>query len=75
MNIREAFTYHPPHGDQLDRYARIRTAGELFARAIEECAPESAERTLALRAAHLATMHANSAVAINEPAPTTTEET
>jgi hypothetical protein len=64
--VRKMFTYHPPHGDQGDRYQRIRDAALALAMEILSCAPDSAERTLAIRAAHRASMDANAAIAINE---------
>lgn len=60
------FRWHEPKGDQTVRFGRIRETARMFAeQMIVEC-PQSAELTLALRALHLAMMHANSAIACNE---------
>jgi hypothetical protein len=66
LNIEELFSYHPPKGDQVGRYERLREGAKTYAKLIAELTPESAEQTLAIRAVHLASMHANSAVAVNE---------
>jgi hypothetical protein len=68
LNLDELFRYHAPTGTQPDRYARLREAAKNYAIVIAELTPESPEQTLALRAVHLASMHANSAIACNETA-------
>ena len=68
MDIEQLFTYHPPRGDQGERYARLREAAMVYAGVVQELTPASAEQTLAIRAVHLASMHANSAIAVNEVA-------
>lgn len=61
-----AFTYHAPHGDQVERYARLRqAAGELASRMATSC-PESRELSLALTNLEQAVMWANAAIARNE---------
>lgn len=67
LNLDALFNYHKPTGTQPDRYARLRQAARAYADAITELTPQSPEQTLALRAVHLASMHANSAIAVNEP--------
>jgi hypothetical protein len=69
LDLARLFTYHPPQGTQPDRYARLRDAAKAHAAVIAELTPESPEQTLAIRAVHLASMHANSAIAVNEPEP------
>jgi hypothetical protein len=64
--LRKMFTYHPPQNDQVERYQRIRDAALAFAGEILSCAPESAERTLAIRDVQRASMMANAAIAIHE---------
>lgn len=66
LDVGSLFTYHPPHGDQADRYGKLRDAAKAYAQLIQELTPASAEQTLAIRAVHLASMHANSAIAVNE---------
>jgi hypothetical protein len=60
-------TYHPPQGDQAQRYQRISTAAEIFALVLAECCPGSPELTIAIRDVANARMHANQAIAVNEP--------
>ena len=60
------FTYHPPVGNQGDRYSSIRNAGLEFARFINEVTPASPEQTLAIRDVQRAVMMANAAIALNE---------
>jgi len=67
LNLDRLFAYHKPHGTQPDRYARLRAAARTYADAIAELTPESPEQTLAIRCVHAASMHANSAIAVNEP--------
>jgi hypothetical protein len=65
--INNLFKHHPPQSDaQIARYERIREAGRVFAKAVLDNTPGSAEQTLAIRAAHQAVMHANSAVALHD---------
>lgn len=60
--IRMMFSYHAPTPEQVDKLGIIRRQMWLLARDILQVVPASAERTLALRALHLANMHANSAI-------------
>lgn len=69
LDLARLFTYHRPSGTQPDRYARLRQAALDYATVIASLTPESPEQTLALRAVHLASMHANSAIAVNEQEP------
>lgn len=65
------FTYHAPHGDQAKRYERLRAGGRRLAELVNELAPESGEKTLAIRRVQEAVMYANAAIACNEPKPAT----
>lgn len=67
INIDTLFTYHRPTQTQAGRYVQLREAAKTYAQLVKDLTPESAEQTLALRAIHLASMHANSAIACNEP--------
>ena len=60
------FKYHAPHGDQPERYEKIRD--EIFQLAVHICsnAPESRERATALTHLDHAMMMANAAIARNE---------
>lgn len=64
--INNLFSYHSPKGDQTERYNRIREKAREFAHLINDNTPSGAEQTLAIRQLHLVTMHANSAIAVNE---------
>ena len=65
--IESAFTYHPPKGDQAQRYVAIRDEAKAFAFHIVETTPASREQSLALTALEEAVMWANAAIARNEP--------
>ena len=66
FGLEHVFTYHPPFGDQPQRYSAIRRAALDFAmRVLVDC-PRSAERTLALRDIQRAVMFANASIALNE---------
>lgn len=60
------FTYHPPFGDQISRYADIRDAGKQLAHIIVEITPVSSEQSIALNLLDQAVMMANAAIARNE---------
>ena len=62
----ENFTYHAPAGDQAERYGQIRAAARVFAEYIDETAPDSEEKTLALRKIQEAVFWANASIAVNE---------
>ena len=66
-HLDQLFTYHRPTPEQAQRYGKLREAAKTYAETILELTPGSAERTLAIRALHQASMHANSAIAVNEP--------
>ena len=60
------FTYHPPKGDQPERYEQIRDLGRQFAELIDGIAFDSREKSLALTHVEEAVMWANAAIARNE---------
>jgi len=66
FDIDNLFCYHPPTGEQAARYELLRAKAREYARLIQSLTPASAEQTLAIRALHLASMHANAAIACNE---------
>jgi len=57
------FSYHAPNSDQLVAYEKLRNAAKDFANAINDLAPESADKTAAIRKVREATMTANAAIA------------
>jgi hypothetical protein len=60
------FTYHPPKGDQVERYQKIRDKGLEFALLINDLTPASREQSLAITHLEDAVMSANKAIAVNE---------
>lgn len=65
-DLRRRFTYHPPKGDQTQRYEKLRFNGGNLAEMIDELAPDSREKSLALTKIEEAIMWANAAIARNE---------
>lgn len=63
LNIPARFTYHPPHGDQAERYERLRGGAREFAELLAELCPSSPELTRAVNAVDDAVMLANAAIA------------
>lgn len=59
------FDYHKPNDSQIERIANIRRAAKSFVMVIWENAPNSADRTTAIRYAHEAMMTANKAVVLD----------
>lgn len=64
--IETAFTYHPPKGDQPERYVKIRDAAKNFAFLIDECVPDSREKSLAMTNLEQVVMWANAGISRNE---------
>lgn len=64
--IKKRFTYHPPFGDQAQRYEDIRRNGYTLAGFLVSSCPESRELSLALTKLEEAIMWANAAIARNE---------
>ncbi len=63
--IENNFTYHAPHGDQQERYVKIREKGKELAMLIYEITRMSPEQSLALRKVEEAVMWANAGIARN----------
>ncbi len=66
IEIDNQFTYHPPKGDQTDRYQKLREAARALAHLIVDHTPESPEQDQALFLLNLAVMSANAAIARRE---------
>lgn len=60
------FTYHPPFGDQVERYAEIRAKILELAEFIIDKTPVSREQSLALTSLEQVMFNANAAIARNE---------
>ena len=57
------YTYHPPKGDQPERYKELRRVAKEFAFAVEALVPESREKALAFTNLEQAVMWANAGIA------------
>jgi len=64
------FTYHAPHGDQVDRYQDIREAAKAFAVLLDRHCPDSREKSLAVTRLESAVMWANASIARRDPEET-----
>ncbi len=64
--LQTRFTYHPPKGDQPDRYGKLRSQGKRLALEIENGCPESREKSLAFTKLEEAVMWANASIARRE---------
>lgn len=60
------FTYHPPKGDQAERYELIRSWAHELAKTIERKVPDSREKSLAITHVEQAVMWANAGIARRE---------
>ena len=60
------FSYHPPKGDQAERYVEIRDAAKDMALLICQRCPDSRERSVALTHLDNFVMWANASIARNE---------
>jgi hypothetical protein len=65
-DLANRFTHHAPNLDQIKRYQAIRDNALVTATVINELAPESREKSLALTKLEEAVMWANAAIARNE---------
>lgn len=63
--IQETY-YHPPKGDQVERYKDVNEAQKEFLDTVLRAAPPSRERSLAITKMQEARMWANAAIALNE---------
>lgn len=61
--IENDFTYHPPRGDQAERYVQLRQMAKSMALQIVGLCPDGRERSLALTHLEDAVMWANAAIA------------
>lgn len=63
--IENAFTYHAPKDGQPAKYVQIRDTAKSLALLIDELAPESREKSVAITKLEEAVMWANAAIARN----------
>lgn len=66
IDIENLFSYHPPQGDQAERYEALREQGRQLAEKILELTPASADQSAAIRKVREAIMTANAAIACGE---------
>lgn len=57
------FTYHPPKGDQPEKYEDIRDYAHRYAQVLSTLCPDSRERSLALTKLEEVVFWANAAIA------------
>jgi hypothetical protein len=57
------FTYHPPAGDQTQRYVKLRETAKSLALQIVEMCPDSRERSTSLTKLEECVMWANAGIA------------
>ncbi|HLM89247.1 MAG TPA: hypothetical protein VK284_09495 [Streptosporangiaceae bacterium] len=65
-DLANRFTYHAPKDGQAERYQWIRKEAHQLATLINELAPDSREKSLAITHLEDAVMWANAAIARNE---------
>jgi len=65
-DIGKRFTYHQPKADQPPRYDAIRSRAMEYALLINNCCPDSREKSLAITALEECVMWANASIARNE---------
>lgn len=63
-NVDDVFMYHPPEGDQVERYQRLRDAAKVFARVALDVTPQSADQQAGMRHLREAVMTFNAAIAL-----------
>lgn len=72
--LNKRFIYHPPIGNQVDRYSAIRKEASFLAGMFNQFCPDSEELKLAINSLRTAVMWANAAIACNETAEDATRE-
>lgn len=65
-HVNNAFTYHPPFGDQPMRYEEIRNRAKEYALYLLRTTPPSREQSLAITHLEECVFYANAAIARNE---------
>jgi len=66
LDLRNRFTYHPPKGDQANRYNLLRSKVNDLAISIDTFCPDSREKSLAITKLEEVVMWANASIARNE---------
>ena len=66
IDFENAYTYHAPKANQPARYVAIREKAKELALLIEQCCPDSREKSLAFTNLEQSVMWANASIARNE---------
>lgn len=66
QDLENWFTHHPPQGDQVERYVRIRSAALEFAKVVVENTPACEDQDFMMKQFRAVVMMANAAIACNE---------
>ncbi len=66
IDFENAYTYHAPKADQPARYVAIREKAKELALLVEDCCPDSREKSLAFTKLEECVMWANASIARNE---------
>lgn len=64
--IENNFTYHPPKEEQKSKYKKLRDVAKYLAYVINECCPDSREKSLTMTNLEQSVMWANASIARNE---------
>jgi hypothetical protein len=68
-DLERLFAYHPPTGDQPERYQRLRNAAKEFARVLLDVTPMGPDQSAALRHIREAAMTGNASIALEGQPP------
>lgn len=60
------FVYHPPKGDQTERYQKLREGARQYAHLIDECVPDGPDKSAAIRKLRECVHTANAGIACDE---------
>lgn len=65
-DIDHLFTFHPPSGNQPERYGALRETARSLAHVINDNCPEGADKSAAIRKLRECIMTANAAIALEQ---------
>jgi hypothetical protein len=66
IDVDDIFTYHAPHGDQPERYEKIRAAAKAFAHVIIDNTKPCADQAAAIRLLRECVMTSNASIALEK---------
>lgn len=67
--LRKSFSYHPPKGDQTERFVKLREKALELAEMVVQTCPHSREASMSLRRIEESVMWATSAISQHEDHP------